>query len=291
MATSTNLGMYLPTRDDYISVKRDITDNLEIIDEAVGANTDGVSKLDSGLAYVAVKVGSNWQMPSGKTAQNGDYVIVNGVVGHATATLTGGSTNIVENTNWVAETAGGLNSLSSNISSLSEQIGHINTTTTITNLSNIQVNSQGRIRLDSTVSPTGVSANFNYQCYGTSDVTTLVVAEIDNNRTWTNTYYQRWRGWTSLNDQIENKVQVRIVNGTVSSISGKGTADVEVTLNSAFTNEANHFWMFNNATNLIFPICIKSWTDSTHVSIRVMNSSSDALTNAAISYRLFGIKA
>lgn len=115
MATSTNLGMYLPTRDDYISVKRDITDNLEIIDEAVGANTDGVTKLDSGLAYVAIKVGNNWQMPSGKTAQIGDYVIVNGVFGHATAVLTGGSTNIVENTNWVAETNGTLNGLNTKI--------------------------------------------------------------------------------------------------------------------------------------------------------------------------------
>ena len=116
MATSTNLGLYLPTRDDYISVKRDISDNMEIIDSAVGANTIGVANIDSGLAYVAVKVGNNWQIPSGKTAQIGDYVIVNGVFGHATAVLTGGSTNIVENTNWVAETNGVLNSIASQIS-------------------------------------------------------------------------------------------------------------------------------------------------------------------------------
>ena len=36
MATSDNLGMYLPTREDYISVKRDITDNLKLIDAATG---------------------------------------------------------------------------------------------------------------------------------------------------------------------------------------------------------------------------------------------------------------
>ena len=111
MATSTNLGLYLPTRDDYISVKRDISDNMEIIDAAVGSNTSSVSNIDSGLAYVAVKVGNNWQIPSGKTAHIGDYVIVNGVFGHATAVLTGGSTNIVENTNWVAETNGSLNNI------------------------------------------------------------------------------------------------------------------------------------------------------------------------------------
>lgn len=36
MATSNNLGMYLPTREDYISVKRDISDNLAILDAAAG---------------------------------------------------------------------------------------------------------------------------------------------------------------------------------------------------------------------------------------------------------------
>lgn len=36
MAVSNNLGMYLPTRDDYISVKRDISDNLALIDAAAG---------------------------------------------------------------------------------------------------------------------------------------------------------------------------------------------------------------------------------------------------------------
>lgn len=39
MALSNNLRMYLPTRDDYISVKRDISDNLAIID-AVAGNMD-----------------------------------------------------------------------------------------------------------------------------------------------------------------------------------------------------------------------------------------------------------
>lgn len=36
MAVSDKLGMYLPTRDDYISVKRDISDNLAILDAAAG---------------------------------------------------------------------------------------------------------------------------------------------------------------------------------------------------------------------------------------------------------------
>lgn len=36
MAVSDNLGMYLPTREDYISVSRDITDNLKLLDAAAG---------------------------------------------------------------------------------------------------------------------------------------------------------------------------------------------------------------------------------------------------------------
>lgn len=47
MATSENLGLYLPTRDDYISVKRDISDNMEIIDEAVGNNTNNIILLNN----------------------------------------------------------------------------------------------------------------------------------------------------------------------------------------------------------------------------------------------------
>ena len=36
MATSNNLGLYLPVREDYISVKRDLSDNYELIDAAAG---------------------------------------------------------------------------------------------------------------------------------------------------------------------------------------------------------------------------------------------------------------
>lgn len=90
--------------------------------DSVDAYDDHIAKLDSGLAYVAVKSGNDWMLPSGKNASSGDYVIVNKVFGHATATLTGGSTAIVENTNWVAESAGALNSLNNNLTNLNERI-------------------------------------------------------------------------------------------------------------------------------------------------------------------------
>lgn len=48
MATSTNLGLYLPTREDYISVQRDLTSNYEIIDDAYGEQ----KSFESGIAIV-----------------------------------------------------------------------------------------------------------------------------------------------------------------------------------------------------------------------------------------------
>lgn len=40
MAVTPNLGLYKPTRDDYINVERDISQNMEKIDEAVGMAVD-----------------------------------------------------------------------------------------------------------------------------------------------------------------------------------------------------------------------------------------------------------
>lgn len=52
MAVSTNLGLYLPTVDDFITVARDMTGNFEIIDAAVGANTLGITNLRSAFGFV-----------------------------------------------------------------------------------------------------------------------------------------------------------------------------------------------------------------------------------------------
>ena len=36
MAYSTNLNLYIPTKEDYVNVKRDLADNFQKIDDAVG---------------------------------------------------------------------------------------------------------------------------------------------------------------------------------------------------------------------------------------------------------------
>lgn len=56
MATSENLGLYLPTRDDYISVKRDISDNMEIIDAAVGQNIADINKVGTATVIEATSI-------------------------------------------------------------------------------------------------------------------------------------------------------------------------------------------------------------------------------------------
>lgn len=46
MATTPNIGLYKPTRDDYISVQRDLSNNYELIDSAVGQNNTVINDMD-----------------------------------------------------------------------------------------------------------------------------------------------------------------------------------------------------------------------------------------------------
>ena len=96
---------------------------------------------------------------------------------------------------------------------------------------------------------------------------------------------------TAVGALNSNLIQVRTVNVSSMSLNPTDYTDTTGVLNSAFTNGANIFWLFNNQANLIFPICIKSWDDSTHVVLRVFNGSSQTLSNASASYKIFGIKA
>lgn len=98
-----NLGLVKWNPDDFWDAT-DYNENMEKLDDNAGNN-------DSNMAYVAVKSGNNWQLPSGKNAAIGEFIVLNGVLGHATAAITGGSTNIVSGTNWTPETKGGLNAL------------------------------------------------------------------------------------------------------------------------------------------------------------------------------------
>ena len=89
---------------------------VKITDEIANANLKK-EQLDEGLAYVAKKVGNNWRLPSGKTANAGDYVIWDGSLGKAKGQIVGGSTNIT-NSNWEIVSNGALNALNSNITNI-----------------------------------------------------------------------------------------------------------------------------------------------------------------------------
>lgn len=69
------------------------------------------AKTKHGIAYIAVLHSGDWQLNSGTNAAIGDFIFVNGNLGVATAAITGGSTNIVENTNWVKVAEGAANKL------------------------------------------------------------------------------------------------------------------------------------------------------------------------------------
>lgn len=96
---------------------------VAIMDEIHNANFRG-DQMDEGLAYVAVKSGNNWQLPSGKNAVAGDYIILYGALGRAKSAITGGTTNITSS-NWESVSNGALNEQNDAIKSLEGSIAHI----------------------------------------------------------------------------------------------------------------------------------------------------------------------
>ena len=104
----------------------------------------------------------------------------------------------------LTSSSAGTFSLKDDIQTLSDQIAHIDTSTT-TNLSNIPVNSKGRIYLGSSVSPTGANAYVNYICYGSSDRRTIEVRDTSNN-IWYNSYNgSNWVGWFTIGNATFGK--------------------------------------------------------------------------------------
>ena len=120
MAVSTNLGLYLPTREDYISVKRDLSDNYEIIDESSGMLEKGIAIVVNGdTAPRAISSGDYLFIKNHSTLATGGY--------HATANIANGaavtSSNTASDSKGVTNTIkGDIDSINSNITSLSSDI-------------------------------------------------------------------------------------------------------------------------------------------------------------------------
>ena len=52
MAVTPNLNLYKPDGEDYVSLSRDLNENYDKIDAAVGSNSDAIAKVDAGLAII-----------------------------------------------------------------------------------------------------------------------------------------------------------------------------------------------------------------------------------------------
>lgn len=117
MAVSTNLGLYLPTREDYISVKRDLSDNYEVIDEHAGMMENGSAIVINGdTAPKAITSGQYLLIKNHSTLASGSY--------HATTNIANGAT--IDNSNVAIDTNGLANALNSKIANMEPINGEYN---------------------------------------------------------------------------------------------------------------------------------------------------------------------
>ena len=90
---------YLPTANVYEGT--DKTTAGYALDARTGNTLNtSISNIRKGTAFQAKLSSGNWILNSGENAVAGNYIWKNGVLGQATDAITGGSTAIVENTNW-----------------------------------------------------------------------------------------------------------------------------------------------------------------------------------------------
>lgn len=113
MAVSTNLGLYLPTREDYISVSRDLSNNYEIIDKSAGMLEKGIAiVVDGDTAPLAISSGDYLFIKNHSSLATGGY--------HATANIANGAA--VNSSNTAADSKGVTNAIKANIDSLNSKI-------------------------------------------------------------------------------------------------------------------------------------------------------------------------
>ena len=122
MAVSDNLGLYLPDREDYISVQRDLKSNYEIIDEHAGMVEDGIAIVINGdTAPRAISSGQYLLIKNHSTLATGGY--------HATANIANGAS--VTSSNVAADSDGIANALNSKIPSVVNNLTSDSTTSAL----------------------------------------------------------------------------------------------------------------------------------------------------------------
>lgn len=255
MAVSNNLGLYLPTREDYISITRDISDNLRVIDAAAGqldiivsGNTSSVSVLAG--QYVTV---------INSTIED----VIDGIY-QATANVSSGTPFIASNLATV--TSGALNDLH-------DLVAHVDVGTVITDLDTITLNSKGRLYLGASVSPTGAAAGYSYLCVGVNAGKTLVVWSSATNKEWTNSKNSSgWIGWHSVQDEITPQKMV---------------TDATNTANRTYTVPANSRYylvgLAGNSNNCFTAILVVNSTGA--IAVHQISKGSNVTFDTATAYK------
>ena len=86
---------------------------------------------------------------------------------------------------------------------------------------------------------------------------------------------------------LNTKVQARNATGIVTCASLK-IVDTDFTLNKAFTNNPQSYVCTLAGSTTLYPICIRSWTDSTHCNARIFNVGEGPATNVSHTFRILG---
>lgn len=121
MAVTPNLNLYKPDGEDYVSLSRDLNENYDKIDAAVGSNSDAIANLQSGLAYIVGNTNA-----TGVSLAVGQYVYVKGHstiaegLRKVTSSISNGGSITTNNTEACSE--GGLNALNSKITNITYNV-------------------------------------------------------------------------------------------------------------------------------------------------------------------------
>lgn len=101
------------------------------------------------------------------------------------------------NSNGIDKLADAVNALNTHVENLSA--------TTISNLSDVPVNSQGRLTFNAGVSPTGSQLAANYQCYGSSTRRTITITDVGGSSDYVSYYNgSSWTTWKRLSSIVSD---------------------------------------------------------------------------------------
>ena len=164
---------------------------------------------------------------------------------------------------------------------------HIDTSTAVTNLSSIPVNSQGRIKLDSSVSPISSSTiTVNYSCIGNSTSRTLKIYHTQSNTEWTNSYNSSsWIGW-NINVESDQTITIEKSSSKTFTIPNNYVCLLSTWSGSATTLSSLYYVI--GSTSTTNPV-VKEIAGATYVTVTSSNGTvtvSNSSTAYAISVKL-----